>query len=162
MREDVGPDLIPSSYTDSLVWRFLLDTKAGAARPEEPRLKQFADNLRSFAVCGAILKAGKLMIAATHPFLSIGGWILICTATVVTIACAIQLLGLLTITNHWFVGWTVWDHIGFTADSERARRLKSGGMGNLRIKAHLKFASMIAIPLLLMFALGAFVFLPLP
>ena len=159
--EEVGPDLLPEMYTRSFFWRFLLDTKAGAKRPEEPRLKQFADNLRSFAVCGVILKAGKTMAASHSHSLVFGGWILIVAASVVAVGCAMQLLGLLVIASHWSAGWGVWDHVGLTGDKERLKRLHESGLRWLKPKAYAKFIIMVAVPLLLMFALVAFVFVPL-
>jgi len=101
-----GPELIPGVYSQSKFWRFVLDTKAEEANPDEPRFKQFSDNLRNFAVAAVMFKAAKeIPFGAHHLLLSLGRVALTLVAVLTTGFSASQQFGLLLISSHWFMGW---------------------------------------------------------
>jgi hypothetical protein len=155
------PGLIPDQYTKSKFWRFLLDTKAEASHPDEPRFKQFSENLRNYAVAAVMFKAAQTMgMSLHHPFLLIGRYLLIGLASVTTAFCVAQHFALIIVSFHWYVGWDPMDHIALTRDRKRRRNFKRAGIEDGWLQANLKLYSFVLVPLLCLWAMLAFLLTP--
>jgi hypothetical protein len=94
-----GSSRPPSVYFENAFWRFLLDTKFDADERQEPRFRQFSENLRNFVVAGAVLKTGTSMTSGgiAPRVLVIMGWL-------ATAFSAAQLFGLTLLAFHWYFG----------------------------------------------------------
>ena len=155
------PGLIPHQYTKSRFWRFLLDTKAEATRPDEPRFKQFAENLRNYAVAGVMFRAAQMMaVGMHHPFLSVGRFLLIALACATTALCLAQQFALLIVSFHWYVGWNTWDHMALSRDKQRRENFKRAGIDDGRRRASVKFWAAILVPAFFLWAMLSFIFSP--
>jgi hypothetical protein len=136
---------VPRQYLDSSFWRFLLDTKFGAPHPDEPRFKQFSENLRNYVVTGVVWKAGHTLGQAnTGRTASIASHVLVTIGITAAVLCEAQLFGLSLQAFHWYVGFDVresprskWEHL----------------------RSSLKWMSLIIVPLLLLWTMWKFVHL---
>ena len=160
MPDQSGPQLIPDRYTKEGFWRFLLDTKREWERPEEPRFKQFSENLRNFAVSAVILKAARTMVPTSH-FFAIGKYLLLTIGILAVFACTLQLFGLVVVSSHWLLGWAPRDQMMLKADKSMRNLYKAAGQKHLRTRAVLKFCGLLTIPLLFLWAMVTFVLVPL-
>jgi hypothetical protein len=72
-----------------------------------------------------MFKAAEMMPVNVHrPFITVGRYLLMAFAIATTALCVAQQLGLLIVSFHWHVGWSVLDHVALTRDKNR-RRLPS-------------------------------------
>ena len=154
-----APDLLPDHYLKSRFWRFLLDTREDALRPDEPRFKQFSDNLRNYAVAAVMFKAaGSIPMTVHHPALALGRIVLTLAATVATAFSTLQQFAFLNISSHWFLGWDTLDHIFMNRTKEgRQIYIQQGVMRRPRLKLY----GSIAITALVLWAMLAFVMSPI-
>jgi hypothetical protein len=135
---------VPRQYLDNSFWRFLLDTKHGAEHPDEPRFKQFSENLRNYVVAGVIWKAGHALgQASASRAASVASHVLVIIGVAAAVLCEAQLFGLSLQAFHWYVGF------GFRDQSPRSKWD--------HWRSQLKMLSLIIVPLILLWTMWKFV-----
>ncbi|HEY5328302.1 MAG TPA: hypothetical protein VIJ79_00315 [Acidobacteriaceae bacterium] len=160
--EDNAPTLIPDQYTKSRFWRFILDTNADAERPDEPRFKQFSDNLRNYAVAAVMFKGAQAIpLTIHHPTMMIGRIVLTILAILATAFSALQQFGLLVISSHWFLGWDVWDHMAISRGREFSKSLKIIGKPQWMRRPRTKMYGSMLVTFFVLWAMLAFVLSPI-
>lgn len=144
IKQPLPKSRVPRQYLDNPFWRFLLDTKPGAEYADEPRFKQFSENLRNYVVAGAIWKAGHVLgQASAGRSASIASHVLVIIGFITALFCEAQFFGLSMQAFHWYLGF------GFRDQSPRSKWD--------HWRSQLKVFLLIVVPIILLWTMWKFV-----